>query len=398
MRQKALALGLIKTTKEALTPQQKVLAAQAAIMEQTSDAQGDFARTSGGLANQQRIMSATFADASAKLGEKLLPVITQIVSWINEKLFPAIEWLGVKISEFFAFIEPVLTPIWNLFKGIVDVVTGLVTLDFGKVWAGLGGIVTGAWDAIRALGGMLLDLGKFVLGKIWDGIKFAATEFWAWFSAVPGWIGDKIKALPGALVDLGKWIIGKIVTGLGDLAAGAWDFLKWISSKVWDGLTGLVTLGAQAVGWVVVGLGQGVWDILKWLGDIIAKAWNGIVNLGKKIGQGIVEGLKGAISGMGDSFSELGKGNITGSIYGGYGFATGGWVDPKPGGHFVNVGEGGQREWIIPDPLMNKVIANAGAYGGGGGRGDMHVVINGVPDAEGVKRAMQDLLFELRTA
>ena len=60
LRQEALGLGIIKTTKEALTPQQKVLAAQSAIFKQTTDAQGDFARTSEGMANSQRTAAAEF--------------------------------------------------------------------------------------------------------------------------------------------------------------------------------------------------------------------------------------------------------------------------------------------------------------------------------------------------
>jgi hypothetical protein len=79
LRQKALALGLISTTKEALTPQNKTLAAQAVILEQTKDAQGDFARTSGGLANQQRILKARIEDATAALGRAFLPILEQII-------------------------------------------------------------------------------------------------------------------------------------------------------------------------------------------------------------------------------------------------------------------------------------------------------------------------------
>ena len=56
LRQAALELGIISTTKNALTPQQKVLAAQALIYQQTGTAQGDFARTSDGLANKTRIL------------------------------------------------------------------------------------------------------------------------------------------------------------------------------------------------------------------------------------------------------------------------------------------------------------------------------------------------------
>jgi hypothetical protein len=79
LRTAALRLGLIKTTKDALTPQQKALAAQALIFRQTSKAQGDFARTSGGLANQQRILSAQISDAKVKLGDQLRPAMLSVV-------------------------------------------------------------------------------------------------------------------------------------------------------------------------------------------------------------------------------------------------------------------------------------------------------------------------------
>lgn len=60
LKDQALRMGLIKTTTEALQPQARVLAAQALILQQTSAAQGDFAKTSDGLANQSRILNAQF--------------------------------------------------------------------------------------------------------------------------------------------------------------------------------------------------------------------------------------------------------------------------------------------------------------------------------------------------
>ena len=79
LRQKAVELQLIKTTKEALTPQNKVLAAQAAIYEQTRDAQGDFARTSDGVANSSRTLTAQLEDVSASFGDALLPAIEAVL-------------------------------------------------------------------------------------------------------------------------------------------------------------------------------------------------------------------------------------------------------------------------------------------------------------------------------
>jgi hypothetical protein len=91
LRQEALSLGIIGTTKKALTPQQKILAAQSAIYKQTSLQQGDFARTSGGLANQQRILTASFDNAKATLGEALLPTFTKFVTYLNENVIPSVQ-------------------------------------------------------------------------------------------------------------------------------------------------------------------------------------------------------------------------------------------------------------------------------------------------------------------
>jgi hypothetical protein len=105
LRNEALRLGLISTTKQALTPQQRVLAAQAAIMRQTTAAQGDFARTSGGLANQQRILHARIQDLKAGIGERLLPVVLAIVSALNSNLGPALHAIGAVFSGVIGFVR-----------------------------------------------------------------------------------------------------------------------------------------------------------------------------------------------------------------------------------------------------------------------------------------------------
>jgi hypothetical protein len=78
LKAKATEMGIYSGNK-ALTSQQKILAAQQAILEQTTDAQGDFARTSDGLANQQRILKATLEDTATQIGMALLPVVEAIL-------------------------------------------------------------------------------------------------------------------------------------------------------------------------------------------------------------------------------------------------------------------------------------------------------------------------------
>jgi len=93
---KAAQLGFEKVN-GAFTEAQKVQARYALILEQTKTAQGDFARTSDGLANSQRIANAAIEDASARLGQSLLPVVAKASQGVAElaenfaKAVPAIE-------------------------------------------------------------------------------------------------------------------------------------------------------------------------------------------------------------------------------------------------------------------------------------------------------------------
>lgn len=99
LRQTALELGIISTTKNALTPQQKVLAAQELIFRQTGDAQGDFARTSDGLANSQRILAAQLDNVKTTIGTALLPIASQLFGEFTKRLIPAVEGFADTFQE-----------------------------------------------------------------------------------------------------------------------------------------------------------------------------------------------------------------------------------------------------------------------------------------------------------
>lgn len=71
---KAMALGFQPVNGQ-LTEAAKVQARYALILDQSKTAQGDFARTSDGLANQQRIAAAAIEETAAAVGDKLLPTL-----------------------------------------------------------------------------------------------------------------------------------------------------------------------------------------------------------------------------------------------------------------------------------------------------------------------------------
>lgn len=136
LKQKAMELGIYDGN-GALTAQQKILAAQAAIYEQTTLAQGDFERTSGGLANQQRILAASIQDLQAKIGAALLPVVQAIIPYLtkfadwaakNPKVFLAIAGtIGAIAAAIVAVnVAMALNPFSLIAAGIAVLVSGLV--------------------------------------------------------------------------------------------------------------------------------------------------------------------------------------------------------------------------------------------------------------------------------
>ena len=80
LKQVAMAKGIITNTKEALTPQQKVLAAHAAIMERTTIVQGDMNRTIDSTSNVQKRLTASIGEVQRELGEALLPAFHEVIS------------------------------------------------------------------------------------------------------------------------------------------------------------------------------------------------------------------------------------------------------------------------------------------------------------------------------
>jgi hypothetical protein len=82
IKAKAMEMGLYDG-KGALDIQAKSLATYEVILEQTTDAQGNFALTSEDLAGQQKILKAQIENLKAEMGKGLLPVAKDVVTQLN---------------------------------------------------------------------------------------------------------------------------------------------------------------------------------------------------------------------------------------------------------------------------------------------------------------------------
>jgi hypothetical protein len=141
VEQRALQMTGKKTT-STLTAQEKALAVNKLMFEGAGDAVGDFARTSDGLANQQRIVNAEWANTKTELGRGLLPIMTDLAGFLNDQIIPAFQTLftsGGEATGWAATIANAAGDLMGFLVGIVQQTMRLMANLADKVpfgWAG----------------------------------------------------------------------------------------------------------------------------------------------------------------------------------------------------------------------------------------------------------------------
>ncbi len=210
-----------KTNAASLTEQEKAAATYSLMLKGAGDAQGDFDRTSTSLANQQRILSAQWQDLQVKIGQVLIPALTEIVTAINTKVIPAVRDFATKTEEYyeqnikpaienlkqiFQTLEPVIRPILEtignhiknvatVWKDTVGLILAIISGDWGKAW----------------------DQAKKIVADIIQLVKDDFTGLLQFIQGLVGLAGQAGSALGSAIangISSGfDWIVGH-VTGL----------------------------------------------------------------------------------------------------------------------------------------------------------------------------------------
>ncbi|QIN94347.1 tape measure protein [Arthrobacter phage Abba] len=309
MRNQALKMGLIKTTKDALTPQQKVLAAQALIFAQTKDAQGDFARTSQSTANIAKTLSAASENLSAKVGKVLAPAFTAA----RKKA------LGM-VSGLSGFIDNVQKAQDVISRGgsNKDIAKALgLTPEATKVFSDIVGPIRAFFSAFNdgssdvtssGVAGVFEQLGG-VLGRVVGGLQMGRAEV----VNIGNDIDPLVKStfdLKSKLVDVVKWlwnmrgpitiiaglIVGLLIPhfvrlGIESLQAAGKVKLAWVMKQkaaIQSTYKQMWGFGVTIAGWVLTGT-QATLQALK-----IAAAW--VIAMGPVAW--IVAGIAALVAGL----------------------------------------------------------------------------------------------------
>lgn len=193
----ALEQGLIEVGDE-MTPAIKATATYGLILEQTELAQGDFLRTSDGLANSQRILEASMTDIKTTMGTVLLPVVTELTSAFGKFLTdnaPLIEELSTKLST---FLVPALESVGKFASGALDALTRLLSGEsWSSIWEGTGPMMDELGNMVEGKAGLkdtFTGIGENIADFIMSGIAGLVTR-------IPG-------ALDGLATKFSDWALG----------------------------------------------------------------------------------------------------------------------------------------------------------------------------------------------
>ncbi len=284
---KALEMGLGDANGE-ISEGNKIMARQALILEKLGE-QGvlnDFQRTSGGLANQMRILKARFKNVSIEIGKKLIPIAMKV-----SKVIGKLAGFGEKLVKIFGQ-KGAKGVFQELGKQVVKV--GKKLIDIVRNWA-------------PKIGNSLLKLGKKFINWIVDVAPIVLHKLQELGAAFINWI---VPLIPGILRKLGEWAAAiwdwfthtgapKAAEKLGEFAAA---FLDWIGPVIGDLIKNLPKIVATIVDFIVT---EAIPHIVRVAGKLAEKLVPALLRFAGEVLDGLGVAFKDIGAAIGDGASAL---------------------------------------------------------------------------------------------
>ncbi len=278
------------------------------INKQSKDSTGAFARETKTLAHQQQVLGAQFDNIKVKVGTALIPILTRFLTFLNNKGPAAFNAIKAAIAPVIAFFQnlggasdstggkfqqflttartvwtsvqsvissavAIVTVLWQKFgatltsfvstaftntlaviraaftviQGIFNVIAGVLTGDWKRVWDGIKQIVSGAvgvvkgvvkqlWNAIQTLFRAGVTIIKSVFSGAWTALKAAAVNgvsaLITKVKEIPGKIKSAVGDLGSILKNAGKAVIQGLIDGIGAMIGALKKKLKGITDLI----------------------------------------------------------------------------------------------------------------------------------------------------------------------
>lgn len=225
-----------------------------------------------------------------------IKVIVQAAEWLwdvlfGHSIFPDIQKaLGVFVAAFKAY--------FNVWVGVFRFALSVITTVMRAIWTG----VTMAWNGIKNAFTFAVNLIRSVVARYFALYRAIITTVLNAIRAVVSRVWNGIRAVITGVVNGIRNVVTRVFNGIKNTATGVFNALKNGISKAFTGIKNTVTTGVTNIVDKIKGLpGK--------LASLASKFLTSGKNLGGKIVEGMGQGLKNIVNGLGD-FGQLVKDKI----------------------------------------------------------------------------------------
>jgi hypothetical protein len=300
VEQYALANGIGDGSGE-LTEQEKVLARHGLLMQSTNQWAGDFANTSGDLANSTRIAKADFENLQAELGSALLPVLGEVMGVVRDALIPALASLTPVFVQVAEIIAQLLPPVAGLLEQLAPLAAKIL-----PVLAKILGVII---ELFLALAEPIIVLLDAILTPLLPIIEMLAVEFGEALMPAIQAVAEIVQALLPLLdllmplIEVIAEVAGMLAEVLGGLLAGAIGVVADLIEILIDWITPAIEFVTDFASSIRDNLAESLEGVVTWFQelpgkilDFVRDAVTWLVDTGKNLIQGFIDGIKSMAS------------------------------------------------------------------------------------------------------
>lgn len=404
----ALTQGIKKSWKE-MSQAEQVTLRYNYLMNASKDAQGDFARTNKGFANQLRIAKVTLQQLGATIGAFVLPVLNYLLIKFNDLLgfVPGIsdvfktlfsELSNVKsvkeglylifgtLNKYLFKVAPNMSAIFSNVYNIISEFVGNILDDLIRIGGDLSAPFITAFNSIvgfiKTLGGTILDLfgsisknsdmtGIFnvlrdtlglVLSDITDVFNFF-NDNWSVIAPIITGVGSALLIFNG--ITKGTEIAIASIKAV----QTAWAVVTGLCSTAMAYLNGVLVI--SPLGWVaivmgvVVGAGIALWQNWDVISSKASELWGTLTAVFSSIGQsisGVFIGIGSAVDGFVNKAVD-GINSLINGLNSLASFKVPDWI-PGVGGKSVGVSIPNIPQFATGTQYFSGGLAEVGEHGG----------------------------------
>jgi len=152
--------------------------------------------------------------------------------FVNES-WPAIK---AAIGAVVEYMRGPVMAVFDMVKGALNLIKGIVNGDFSQAWEGLRTLLGGIFDyfvqtmirlPLIILQGAL-KIGQNIVEGIHDGLVGIGERVWSGIKHVPGFLADKLGDMAGVFRNMGADIVHFIAAGITGAASGIANGMKYV--------------------------------------------------------------------------------------------------------------------------------------------------------------------------